>query len=425
MPSKIKKRGENSYLLTVAAGYDGKGKQITFTKTIHSKNEREAKKQYTLFVAEVENGQVSTSGTMTLSQFYDYWKENYALKNHQPTTIAYNDSIFKRIGEALGHKRLNQIEPQHLLAFYKNLAEPGVKKVQIKKNSISDKNNISLPKLSSNTIKKHHSLLFSLLNKAVQWNLIPYNPAARVDAPKVEKKPKTIYNVEQISDFLQILETQPVDKKLMVMFALSCGMRREEIFGLQWKHINMKERTINIEQACVYTKKTGVIIKSTKNHSSNRLITYPPFIDTLIKQHKAKQSAKRLKLNDKWEGLEKITNNSTAKSSWDISNDFVFTQWNGKITFPSSFGSWLRKLVIKNGLPPISPHIFRHIAATLLITAGTDIRTVSGKLGHAQTSTTMNIYSHLLKKAEAQTADTMNTFLEKTTENTKQKKQAI
>lgn len=66
------------------------------------------------------------------------------------------------------------------------------------------------------------------------------------------------------------------------------------------------------------------------------------------------------------------------------------------------------------------------MAATYLIASGTDIRTVSGKLGHAQTSTTMNIYSHLVQSAEQATADKMETFLKETTDKAKkaQKKQA-
>lgn len=419
MPAKIKKRGENSYLLSVARGYDSKGKQIVQTKTVYASSAREAQKQYALFVAEIEQGQTSTSGKMTLAQFYDYWKESYAItiKKHQPTTLAYNENLFARIREGLGHMKLNQIEPKHLLSFYKNLAEPGIKKLQKRKSDSEKTPQKEEPlTLSSNTIRQHHSLLSSLLRKAVQWNLIPYNPAERIDAPQVTRKPKSIYTADQLGQFLQTIESQSTDKRLMVMLALACGMRREEIFGLQWKHINVENRTIKIEQASVYTPATGIIIKETKNQSSNRLITYPTFIDLLIKQHRTKQSAKKLKLGDKWQG---------AKSAdKDSSEDFVFTQWDGKKAHPNGFYTWLRRFAIKHELAPISPHVFRHMAATFLITAGTDIRTVSGKLGHAQTSTTMNIYSHLLKTAEQGTADTMNDFLEQTTKKAKQKKQA-
>jgi site-specific recombinase XerC len=64
------------------------------------------------------------------------------------------------------------------------------------------------------------------------------------------------------------------------------------------------------------------------------------------------------------------------------------------------------------------------MSATFLIANGTDIRTVSGKLGHAQASTTMNIYAHLLKSAEQETANTMETFLQQTTDNAKQTKKS-
>lgn len=416
MPSKIRKRGESSYLLSVTSGYDGAGKQITYTKTVKATGILDAKKQYSLFVAEIEKGNTASSGKMTLDQFYEYWKNSYAItiKKHQPTTIAYNDNLFARIRESLGHMKLNQIEPKHLLSFYKNLAEPGIKKIQKKKSESETPFLKETPlKLSSNTIRQHHSLLSSLLRKAVQWNLIPYNPAERIDAPQVTRKPKSIYTADQLGQLLQAIESQPADKRLMVMLALACGMRREEIFGLQWKHINVETRTIKIEQASVYTPSTGIIIKETKNQSSNRLITYPIFIEALIKQHRTKQAASKLKLGDKWQGADK-----------DSAEDFVFTQWDGKKAHPNSFYTWLRRFVIKHELAPISPHAFRHMAATYLITAGTDIRTVSGKLGHAQTSTTMNIYSHLLKTAEQGTADTMNDFLEQTTQKAKQKKQA-
>ena len=70
------------------------------------------------------------------------------------------------------------------------------------------------------------------------------------------------------------------------------------------------------------------------------------------------------------------------------------------------------------------PHSFRHIAATYLLTAGTDIKTVSGKLGHSSTAITGTIYAHLLETAEQATADTMEAFLQQTTSQAKQKKQA-
>lgn len=419
MPSKIKKRGETSYQLNVPCGYDSKGKQLIKSKTVKAANITEAKRLYNEFATDVQNGNVANCGKMTLAQFYDFYKENYSSKNHQPTTIVYNDSIFARIKEALGHLKLDKIEPRHLLAFYKNLAEPGIKKIQQKKASSEVPNEGTpkeakketekeAPKLSTTTIKKYHTLLHTLLSKAVKWNLIPSNPAERVEPPKVEKKPKQIYSQEELAAFLEAIEEEPTKYRLMVLLALAGGLRREEIFGLEWKHINFEERTAHIDQASVYESQIGTITKETKNASSNRIVSLPPSVIALLKEHKAEQNKKRLLLGDKW-----------------INTDRLFTQWNGKEGNPCSFYTWIRRFAIEHQLPPITPHTLRHMAATYLITEGTDIRTVSGKLGHAQTSTTMNIYSHLLKSAEQETANTMENFLEniKKKSQDKEKKQ--
>jgi len=409
MARKIEQRGNNQYRLSVSAGYDAQGKQIVHRKTITATSDRAAQKEYALFVAEIERGEISNSGKMTLAQFYDYWRENYAIGKHEATTLAYNEHLFARVKAALGNKLLSKIEPRHLLAFYKNLAEPGIKKQQNKKDSTDAK----LPAaLSPGTVRKHHVLLSTLFNKAVQWNFIPYNPASRVEPPKFEYKTKEIYTQEQLGHFLEEMENEPIKYKTMIFLALACGLRREEIFGLQWKHIDMDKKTVKIEQACVYTKQTGTIIKEPKNKTSNRPLTFPAYILPIIKQHKADQLAARLELGSKWKGAAKPE------------DDFVFPKWDGSIGWPYTMNKWLREFVASHNLPHITPHIFRHMAATYLITAGHDFRTVSGKLGHSQTTTTMNIYSHLLESAEQETANTMDAFLHQTTAQAKQKKKA-
>ena len=91
--------------------------------------------------------------------------------------------------------------------------------------------------------------------------------------------------------------------------------------------------------------------------------------------------------------------------------------WLDPFCYPHSFNTWIRKFCTDNKFPNISPHMFRHMSATYLITSGTDIRTVSGKLGHSRTSVTLDIYSHLVGNAEQETANTMEAFLSTATEN--------
>lgn len=382
MPAKIQKRGEGKYRLTVYQGRDAQGKQIIRTKTVSATSDRDANKQYALFVAEVEKGLYATSGKMTLREYYDYYTENYAKPRHADKTIVYNNSLFARIDQALGHKRLDKIEAKHLLQFFKNLAEPGISKRRHHEY------------LSPNTIQKHYTLLHTMFQKAVQWQLIAYNPASKIDKPKKIKVVKRIYDEKQFKAFLDHLESESLKHRVMVFLILSTGMRKGEMFGLQWKHIDLVNNTVNIEQSCQYLSQKGSFIKGTKT-GEEHIVSIPASVALLLTEYYESKMEERNKLEDKWEGAQ------------NIRDDFVFTTWNGKLAHPGGFNTWLKRYVVKYDLPPITPHSFRHMAATYLITAGVDLRTVAGKLGHASTATTQLVYSHLMKKAERETADIM------------------
>ena len=92
-------------------------------------------------------------------------------------------------------------------------------------------------------------------------------------------------------------------------------------------------------------------------------------------------------------------------------HDRLFTQWNGEPIHPDTVTSWFSGFVKKNNLPPETVHSLRHTNATLLIAAGTNLRTVSARLGHSQTSTTANIYAHAIQSADAAAAETLNDIL--------------
>lgn len=80
---------------------------------------------------------------------------------------------------------------------------------------------------------------------------------------------------------------------------------------------------------------------------------------------------------------------------------------------PSTLNTWLKKFLKNTDLPHITVHSLRHTNATLLIAGGVDIRTVSKRLGHSQTSTTLNIYTHAIQSADAMAAETIGDILNK------------
>ena len=113
----IQRTGEQSFKLVVSAGTGDNGARIRRTKNVkvqgatEEAQQRNAKRELALFLSEVERGLASNGGSRTLHSFYAYWKENYAIPNHEKTTLALNDFLFTRIDAALGHKKLSQIKP--------------------------------------------------------------------------------------------------------------------------------------------------------------------------------------------------------------------------------------------------------------------------------------------------------------------------
>ncbi len=82
--------------------------------------------------------------------------------------------------------------------------------------------------------------------------------------------------------------------------------------------------------------------------------------------------------------------------------DFVFTRDDGQPIRPDSIMFWLSRFSERHGLPHINPHAFRHTAASIMITHGTDVVTVSKMLGHSKVSTTEDIYSHVIEESKQQ-----------------------
>lgn len=93
---------------------------------------------------------------------------------------------------------------------------------------------------------------------------------------------------------------------------------------------------------------------------------------------------------------------------------YVFTQDTGGPMLPGSVTDWLAKFSKRHGLPHINPHAFRHTMASMPYFNGVDSVSISKRLGHAQVSTTANIYAHVMEAADQRNADILaDVFLKK------------
>ncbi|MPM74277.1 hypothetical protein SDC9_121263 [bioreactor metagenome] len=115
---------------------------------------------------------------MTLNQFYEYWKKHYAEEHLEITTRILVKGVFDRIDAAPGHLRIDKITPKHILNFYEQLKAPDA--------SVDEK------LLSQAYIRKHASVLKTLMNTAHQWDFIINNPCEKVKLPKAGRSSKEI-----------------------------------------------------------------------------------------------------------------------------------------------------------------------------------------------------------------------------------------
>lgn len=92
--------------------------------------------------------------------------------------------------------------------------------------------------------------------------------------------------------------------------------------------------------------------------------------------------------------------------------DRLFITWNGKPLHPSAPYKWLKRFCEHEKLPFKALHSFRHFVASQAIANGTDIKAVSSMLGHSQTSTTLNIYAHVIQETNEKALTSIADLLE-------------
>ncbi|MHB1042353.1 MAG: site-specific integrase [Eubacteriales bacterium] len=380
MAGWVEKRSEGRWRLNVPGGSGTNGERIVHRKMVGAKGEREARKLLDLFSAEVQKGQYVAPSKLTFKEFAERWLRDYGETNLAPKTLdRYKRMLDSRIIPAFELLKLEQIRPFHLLEFYKNLQEDGIRE--------DGKEGVLSPK----TILHHHRLISAMLNDAVEWELIGSNPASKVKPPKVAKKQAECYDEEQTAALLAAAEIEPLRYRLMINLAVFTGLRRGELMGLEWRDINLEAGTLEVRQASQYVAGKGTFTKEPKNETSKRVLALPPFVIDLLKLHKEDLEEQAQSIDDRWIGSERL-----------------FVTWDGRPMHPDTISQWFPKFLTRHNLPPLPFHGLRHTAATLLIGQGLNAKNISARMGHADIGTTYNIYGHALKSADREAADKLN-----------------
>lgn len=452
---KITNKGGTSFKITVFSGRDSTGKQIRHFMTwkpdrpmTGRQMEKEVQKVAFQFEEKLKQGYVADN-RQTFEEYAKYVLELKEQSGCKYRTLERYGELMERITPAIGHIKLLDIRPQHLNALYKNLAEVGIsdrgdkatkletvdiaamlKDCKMSRAKLSEavgvspttitalckgktveaataegvakalgkpmKDLFSLESgkttLSPKTILEHHRLIHTVLAQAEKEMLVPYNAADKATPPKAPKSDPNYFQPDEIAAIWEALESEPLKWQVIVHLLAITGCRRGEIMGLRWDRVDFKASQIRIDTNLLYSSKREegdkIYIDSTKTDSSYRFIKLPPETMQLLKDYHREYLKTKLLLGEQW--------NDTG---------FLFTKENGDPMIPDSITAWLAKFSKRHNLPHINPHAFRHSMASILIQNGQDIVSVSKRLGHAQTSTTANIYAHIIAEADERAAD--------------------
>lgn len=386
-PRKDKDGKIISYQIRVFRGRDASGKRLKdyiltwkpepgMTKR---QIEKELTRQATLFEENCKLGSVSTEKP-TFEKYAAYvldLKERNGLK--VTTAERYRDML-RRINAEIGPLKLQDVRPDHLNRLYAKLAEPG-------------QNVRTGEGLSPKTIIEHHRLISSIFSQAVKEQLVQSNIAQRASPPRNPKKEMDAFEAEEIQAILEALATEPLKWQVMTHLLIATGARRGEIMGLKWDRVLWESSRLYLCENRVYTPRSGAVSTTLKTGES-RYVSVSPTVMNLLRRWQAEQA--------EFFAFLGVT-----------PSGYVLTADDGQPMHPDSPTDWLAKFAKRHNLPPIHPHKFRHTQASLLISEGVDILTVSKRLGHAKVSTTLDIYSHVLAKSDEKASDTLDDLIYK------------
>jgi len=380
-----------SYSIRVHRGRDATGKQLKpYTATFDvapTWTEKSARKKAEAFAATFEKECREGTTTDSRLKFEEYCEYCIDLKQERgtvkhSTVVRYRD-LAKRIYPAIGHIKLKDLRADHLNDLYTQLAKNGV--------------NMRGGKLSAKTILEHHRLISTVLEQASKEGLVPFNVASKATLPKVEHKEINYFQPEQVAAIRDALEQEPIKWRTIVHLFLITGARRGEIIGLKWDKVDFEHNRIYICNSVLYSKDIGVYESTPKTARSVRFVSLPVETMQLLRQYKAWQSAERLRLGEYYQD-----------------QGFLFAQETGKPMHPDSVTDWMKKFSKRHNLPHVNPHAFRHTMASMLYYNGVDSVSIAKRLGHAQVSTTANIYAHVMEEADQRNADILSDiFLKK------------
>lgn len=378
--AQILKKPNNHFRIIVSLGYGADGRQIRKTTTFKAPEGTTPKKAEKLaneFAVDFERkvrGNVEFADNMRFSELCEQYFNLYA-KNELKgvTAYTYQGQVKNHLLPEFENLRLKNFSPNRISNFFGKL------------------------ELQPQTCKKLFTVLESIFSFAVRQGFIVKNPCVGVILPKAKNNDdKKMLNLLQVKTLMKMLTSEDVESSqfsAIIRTLILTGMRAGECLALQWGDVDFENSVISIRHNLCYDgQKTWLDEPKTKK--SRRVIAMSAELAELLKNHYTRQQ---------------IIKNS-VKYDFNPLN-MVFTSQTGNFKDRSGLLREFKRFIKDTDFSFATIHSLRHTNATLLLNSGVDIKFVSEILGHANISTTADIYADVLLESKRKMADLVSLTL--------------
>jgi integrase len=318
--------------------------------------------------------QTELAGT-TVEQLLAKWLRQITSEGRSPTTLReYSRLIEKRIKPVIGSRPLADLSVLELDDLYSELTDQG---------------------LSPASVRQVHSILRAACRQGVKWRMLASNPVADSSPPKLISKSEPVPTVAEVQAIIAAAEVDDPDMADYISIAAVTGARRGELCALRWGDVDWGDLTLTIERSVASLGGGKLVTKPTKTHGIRRL-ALDEFGEAVLKRHLAEAKSRARDL-----GVE-------IKPTTPI-----FTYDGRRPIAPDTVSHYVTRIADGVGVKT-HLHALRHFAATQLIGAGHDVRTVAGRLGHRDASVTLRVYSHALPERDRDAASFLGNALMQT-----------
>jgi integrase len=357
-----------------AAATVGGGRSSQQRKTLYGRTRKEVAGKLTDLQKSVKDGLPIQSDQLTVGAFAQEWLDTVKPPYRKPKTYqAYESAMRVHIVPSIGKVKLTKLEARHLAALISKLLEKG---------------------LSLESVRTYFRPIHTMLEKAVRLGLVPRNVASLVELPRLSKRDMPMLRASEVNRFLE--EAKMSRLEALFALAITAGPRQGELLGLTWDNVDMESGEIKIMRA-LQRVDGQFVLTETKTKGSVRTIVLCDVALEALKRHQLGQLEDKLKAGRRWSNDHNLVFTSTIGTPLDRTNlrrmEFV-------------------PLKERSGLSPAFRfHDLRHVAASLALGQGMPIPLVAEMLGHANATTTLRVYAHVIPGSQRQVADAMNALL--------------